>query len=124
MLDIVIAVINEKTGGGTKYINRRDRNYVISAVAEENYHQKLTDAIRDFVDGHKTSKYSTIMDFRLQQANIYHVDSKLFPEERLHVPSEELYGRNGGYRLSCFGRAYRPCAVDRGNAMYSQRLGL
>lgn len=26
MLDIVIAVINEKTGGGTKYINRRDRN--------------------------------------------------------------------------------------------------
>lgn len=62
MLDIVIAVINEKTGGGTKYINRRDRNYVISAVAEENYHQKLTDAIRDFVDGHKTYKYSSIMD--------------------------------------------------------------
>ena len=62
MLDIVIAVINEKTGGGTKYINRRDRNYVISAVAEENYHQKLTDSIRDYVDGHKTFKYSTIMD--------------------------------------------------------------
>ena len=62
MLDIVIAVINEKTGGGTKYINRRDRNYVISALTEENYHQKLTDAIRDYVDGHKTYKYSTIMD--------------------------------------------------------------
>ena len=62
MLDIVIATINEKTGGGTKYINRRDRNYVISAVQEENYHKKLTDAIRDFVDGHKTFKYSTIMD--------------------------------------------------------------
>ena len=62
MLDIVIAVINEKTGGGTKYINRRDRNYVISAVQEENYHKKLTDAIKDYVDGHKTFKYSTIMD--------------------------------------------------------------
>ena len=62
ILDIVIAVINEKTGGGTKYINRRDRNYVISAVQEENYHKKLTDTIRDYVDGHKTFKYSTIMD--------------------------------------------------------------
>ena len=44
MLDIVIAVVNEKTGGGTKYINRRDRNYLTSAVSEENYHLKLTDA--------------------------------------------------------------------------------
>lgn len=62
MLDIVIAVINEKTGGGTKYINRRDRNYVTSAIQEENYHRKLTDAIKDYVDGHKAYKYSTIMD--------------------------------------------------------------
>lgn len=62
MLDIVIAVVNERTGGGTKYINRRDRNYIVSAVSEGNYHQKLTDAIRDYVDGHKTYKYSTIMD--------------------------------------------------------------
>ena len=62
MLDIVIAVINEKTGGGTKYINRRDRNYVTSAIQEENYHRKLTDAIKDYVDGHKTYKYSTIID--------------------------------------------------------------
>ena len=29
VLDIVIAVVNEKTGGGTKYINRRDRNYIL-----------------------------------------------------------------------------------------------
>ena len=62
MLDIVIAVINEKTGGGTKYINRRDRNYLTSAVQEENYHRKLTDAIRDYVDGHRIYKYSTIID--------------------------------------------------------------
>ena len=62
MLDIVIAVINEKTGGGTKYINRRDRNYLTSAVQEENYHRKLTDVIRDYVDGHRIYKYSTIID--------------------------------------------------------------
>ena len=62
MLDIVISVINEKTGGGTKYINRRDRNYVVSAIQEENYHRKLTDVIRDYVDGHKTFKYATIID--------------------------------------------------------------
>jgi len=62
MLDIVISVINEKSGGGTKYINRRDRNYVTSAIQEENYHRKLTDAIRDYVDGHKIYKYPTIID--------------------------------------------------------------
>ena len=32
ILDIVIAVINEKTGGGTKYINRRDREYLPAAT--------------------------------------------------------------------------------------------
>lgn len=62
MLDIVISVINEKSGGGTKYINRRDRNYITSAIQEENYHRKLTDAIKDYVDGHKVYKYPTIID--------------------------------------------------------------
>lgn len=62
VLDIAIAVVNEKSGGGTKYINRRDRNYVTSAISEENYHKKLTDAINNYVDGHPTFKYSTIMD--------------------------------------------------------------
>ena len=33
ILDIVIAVVNERTGGGTKYINRRDRNYLPSAIS-------------------------------------------------------------------------------------------
>ena len=35
ILDIVIATINEKTGGGTKYINRRDREYLPAAIQEE-----------------------------------------------------------------------------------------
>lgn len=62
ILDIVIAVMNEKAGGSTKYINRRDRNYVVSALIEEDYHKKLTDVIKDYVDGPKTCKYSQIMD--------------------------------------------------------------
>lgn len=62
ILDIVISVINEKAGGSTKYINNRDRNYVVSALIEEDYHKKLTDVIKDYVDGPKTCKYSQIMD--------------------------------------------------------------
>lgn len=61
MLDIVIAVMNEKAGGSTKFINRRDENYITSAILEENYHKKLTDAIRDHVVNNKY-KYSQIMD--------------------------------------------------------------
>ena len=62
VLDVVIAVMNQRAGGSTKFINRRDRNYVGSAIIEEDYHKKLTDAIKDVVDGHKTYKYSQIMD--------------------------------------------------------------
>lgn len=63
ILDIVIATINEKTGGGTKYINRRDRDYLPTAIHEENYHKNLVDAVRDNVDGHKNTKYAQVMDF-------------------------------------------------------------
>lgn len=62
ILDIVIATINEKTGGGTKYINRRDREYLPAAISEENYRKNLTDAINKYVDGHKTYKYAQITD--------------------------------------------------------------
>lgn len=62
ILDIVIATINEKTGGGTKYINRRDREYLPAAIQEENYHKNLTEAVNKYVDGHKTYKYAQVMD--------------------------------------------------------------
>ena len=62
ILDIVIAVMNEKSGGSTKYINRRDQNYVTSALSEENYHKKLTDAIKVYVNSKNKFKYSQIMD--------------------------------------------------------------
>ena len=63
ILDMVIATINEKTGGGTKYINRRDVNYIPAAMTEENYRKNLTTAINQYVDGHPTYKYAQITDF-------------------------------------------------------------
>ena len=41
ILDIVIATINEKVGGDTKYINRRDANYLPMALKEVNYRKQL-----------------------------------------------------------------------------------
>lgn len=41
ILDFVITTINEKTGGGTKYINRRDVHYLPAAITEENYRKIL-----------------------------------------------------------------------------------
>lgn len=62
ILDLVIASINEKAGGGTKYINRRDVNYLPVAITEENYRKNLTFAINLYVEGHKTYKYAQITD--------------------------------------------------------------
>lgn len=53
ILDLVIATINEKTGGGTKFINRRDVNYIPAAITEENYRKELTSAMSQCVNGNK-----------------------------------------------------------------------
>ena len=63
ILDFVITTINEKTGGGTKYINRRDVHYLPAAITEETYRKNLTSAINQYVDGHPTYKYPQITDF-------------------------------------------------------------
>ncbi len=47
MLDIVIDTINQRTGGGTKYINQRDEDFIHSWFAEENYRKQFTDALKD-----------------------------------------------------------------------------
>ena len=62
ILDVVIATINERTGGGTKYINRRDVNYLTAAITEENYRKNLTSAINQYVFGHQNYKYSQVTD--------------------------------------------------------------
>lgn len=50
MLDIVIDTINQKAGGGTKYINQRDQDFIGAFLQEENYRREFTDALRDYVD--------------------------------------------------------------------------
>lgn len=50
ILDIAIDTINQRTGGGTKYINQRDEDFLQSAFSEENYRKQFTDALRDCVD--------------------------------------------------------------------------
>lgn len=50
ILDIVIDTINQKAGGGTKYINQRDQDFIGAFLREENYRREFTDALRDYVD--------------------------------------------------------------------------
>lgn len=49
ILDIVIDTINQRTGGGTKYINQRDDEFIQSSFIEENYRKQFTDALKDHV---------------------------------------------------------------------------
>ena len=50
MLDIAIDLINRKTGGGTKYINQRDKDFVFSSLQEDNYRRQFTDALKNCVE--------------------------------------------------------------------------
>ncbi len=60
MLDIVIDTINERTGGGTKFINRLDPNYFTSALQESNYRKDFTSALSRYVNmgNYKYSLYT------------------------------------------------------------------
>ena len=124
ILDIVIATINEKTGGGTKYINRRDVNYLPAAITEENYRKILTSAIGKCVEGHKTYKYSLVTDYiykavfkenAKEYRRVLSLDSKdnvrhtLYAEVLLVISSfengvgaaiQQKFKENGGMRLS------------------------
>jgi hypothetical protein len=61
ILDIVIDTINKRTGGGTKYINQRDEDFVVQYLQGENYRREFTDALRDYVDMGK-AKYPIYTD--------------------------------------------------------------
>lgn len=50
ILDIVIDLINQKTGGGTKYINQRDKDFIGAYLQEDSYRKEFTDALKDYVD--------------------------------------------------------------------------
>ena len=50
ILDIVIDIINKRTGGSTKYINQRDEDFIGNLLRGEDYRKEFTNALRDFVD--------------------------------------------------------------------------
>ena len=124
ILDLVISTINEKTGGGTKFINRRDANYIPAAITEENYRKNLTSAVNHCVDGHSTYKYSQVTDliykavFRenaKEYREVLKLDSKdnvrhtLYAEVLLVISSfengvgatiQEKYSQNNNTKLS------------------------
>lgn len=50
ILDIVIDVVNKKSGGNTKYVNQRDENYLITLYAGENYRKDFTEALKKYID--------------------------------------------------------------------------
>lgn len=50
LLDIVIQLINEKTGGGTRYINTRDTDYLPAAFRESNYRKSFLEALNQYVN--------------------------------------------------------------------------
>lgn len=66
ILDIVISTINKRAGGGTKYINTRDVDFLPAAIEEDNYRKNFTTAVGKCVHGHKTFKYAQITDLIYQ----------------------------------------------------------
>jgi len=50
MLDIVIDLINQKTGGSTKYINQRDKDFISASLQEDNYRRQFTGALKQYVE--------------------------------------------------------------------------
>ncbi|MDY0234739.1 MAG: DNA-binding protein [Gudongella sp.] len=65
ILDVVIDTINQKTGGSTKYINQRDRDFLGAFLQGENYRKEFTDALRDCVEMGKF-KYARYTDMIYQ----------------------------------------------------------
>lgn len=66
ILDIVIDTINKRAGGGTKYINKRDIDYLPAVIEEDNYRKIFTNAVGKYVLGHKNFKYAQVTDFIYQ----------------------------------------------------------
>lgn len=88
MLDVVIATINNKTGGGTTYINWRDRDFLPAAIQEEDYHKKFTSAIKACVSGNATGKYGEITNMIYkavfcEHAEVYRALLKLKPTDNV-----------------------------------------
>lgn len=71
VLDIVMDVLAERSGGHTKYINQRDNQYLTAAFQEQSYRQKFTEALDNWVDGNgwKYSRFTNLIYQSIFQEN-------------------------------------------------------
>lgn len=53
LLDIVMDVLAERTGGHTRFINQRDDQYLTAAFQEQSYRKQFTDALDQYVTDNK-----------------------------------------------------------------------
>lgn len=53
LLDIVMDVLSERSGGQTKYINQRDDQYLLASFQEQSYRKQFTDALDLCIEEHK-----------------------------------------------------------------------
>ena len=87
ILDIVIDTINQRSGGSTKYINQRERDFIGSFLQNEDYRKEFTNALRDYVDmgNGKYAIYTNKIYVSIfkEKANEYKQILKLSSKDRL-----------------------------------------
>lgn len=92
VLDVVINLLAEKTGGNTKLINQRDIDYLPQAFREETERQKFTNAVDAYVAGDKF-KYAVLTN-KIYEA-IFKENAKEYREilklENKHKTRETMY---------------------------------
>jgi hypothetical protein len=59
ILDIVMDVVAQKSGGHTKYINQREDGYLPASYKEHSYRQEFTNALDLYLDNKSKFKYAT-----------------------------------------------------------------
>lgn len=121
ILDIVIDTINQRTGGGTKYINQRDEDFLHSWFEGENYRKQFTDALRDCVDM-GNFKYPVYTDkiyvsiFR-EKAKEYHKILRLHEKDKIRDTFyAEILDLIASYECG-FAALLRKESTDKGRAL-------
>jgi hypothetical protein len=62
ILDIVLDVMAQKSGGHTKYINQREEDYLLVSYKEFSYRQEFTNALDYYLETSNKYKYATYTD--------------------------------------------------------------
>ncbi len=92
ILDVVIDVVAERTGGHTRYINQRDKEYLPAAYQEFSYRRLFTDALKDYLQmgNHKYGLYTNKVYQAVfkENANEYRKILKLVDKEN---PRNTMY---------------------------------